>query len=343
LHIAIFTQYAIRVTQYAIRVTQYAIRNTSYAIRIKMKRLIGNYTGAEHGALIIAIGAMHGNEPSGVRALQTLFQMLEDEPLHNPTFSFKGKIIGLIGNVQAYERKVRFIEKDLNRQFLVEQIEDLKSRPPQYFEDLERIELLQTIENEINTYKPKNIIVLDLHTTSADGGIFTIVAEDEESIAVASELHAPVVKGFVQGTGGTTIHYFKTENMGVPTFALSFEAGQHDDPLSEKRAIAWLVNALRATDCVQPEDVETKHEEILRGYSDKLPKVVQLFDSHKITDSDNFKMMPNYKNFQSIKKGEKLATDNKGDIKASEDCLILMPLYQAQGQDGFFLVKEVKS
>jgi succinylglutamate desuccinylase len=316
-----------------------------------MNRLIGNYTGAQHGALIIAIGAMHGNEPSGVRALQTLFQMLEDEPLHNPTFRFKGKIIGLIGNVQAYERKVRFIEKDLNRQFLVGNIENLKSRPPsrknldfvpqQDFEDLELIELLQTIENELNTYKPKKVIILDLHTTSADGGIFTIVAEDAESIAVASELHAPVVKGFVQGTGGTTIHYFKTENMGVPTFALSFEAGQHDDPLSEKRAIAWLVNALRATDCVQPEDVETKHEKILRGYSDKLPKVVQLIDSHKITDSDNFKMMPNYKNFQAVKKGEKLATDKKGDIKAPEDCLILMPLYQTQGHDGFFLIKEI--
>jgi succinylglutamate desuccinylase len=323
-----------------------------------MKRLIGNYTGAEHGALIIAIGAMHGNEPSGVRALQTLFQMLENEPLHNPTFSFKGKIIGLIGNVQAYERKVRFIEKDLNRQFLVGNMENFKKGVPSrnnrdfvpqqyfgekkpFFEDLERIELLQTIENEIITYKPKKVIVLDLHTTSADGGIFTIVAEDAESIAVASELHAPVVKGFVKGTGGTTIHYFKTENMGVPTFALSFEAGQHDDPLSEKRAIAWLVNALRATGCVQHEDVETKHEEILRGYSDKLPKVVQLIGNHKITDGDNFKMMPNFKNFQSIKKGEKLATDKKGDIEAPEDCLILMPLYQTQGNDGFFLVKEI--
>jgi succinylglutamate desuccinylase len=315
-----------------------------------MKRLIGNYTGAQHGALIIAIGAMHGNEPSGVRALQTLFQMLENEPLHNPTFSFKGKIVGLIGNLQAYERKVRFIEKDLNRQFLVENIENLKKGAPQYFgekkphfEDIELMELLQTIENEIITYKPKEIIILDLHTTSADGGIFTIVAEDAESIAVASELHAPVVKGFVQGTGGTTIHYFKTENMGVPTFALSFEAGQHDDPLSEKRAIAWLVNALRATGCVRHEDVETKHEEILRGYSDKLPKVVQLIGNHKITNNDNFKMIPNFKNFQAVKEGEKLAMDKKGYITAPEDCLILMPLYQTQGQDGFFLVKEVKS
>jgi succinylglutamate desuccinylase len=306
-----------------------------------MKRLIGNYTGAQHGALIIAIGAMHGNEPAGVRALQTLFQMLENEPSHNPAFSFKGKIVGLIGNLKAYERKVRYVEKDLNRQFLLENIEKIKKGAPQYFEDSELIELLQTIENEINTYKPKRLIVLDLHTTSADGGIFTIVSDNEESIAVASELHAPVVKGFVQGVGGTTIHYFKTENMGVPTIALSFEAGQHNDPLSENRTIAWLVNALRATDCVQHEDVETKHEEILRGYSDKLPKVVQLIDSHKITDSDNFKMLPNYQNFQRVKKGETLAIDKNGDIKAPEDCLILMPLYQAQGNDGFFLVKEI--
>lgn len=313
-----------------------------------MQRLIGNYLGAEHGALIIAIGAMHGNEPSGVQALKTLFQMLENEPLCNPLFRFKGKIVGLIGNVQAYERKVRFVEKDLNRQFSLEIIENLKKKPPQYFdskktdlEDFELAELLQIIENEINTYKPKKLIVLDLHTTSADGGIFTIVAEDEESIAVASELHAPVVKGFVQGTGGTTIHYFKTENMGVPTMALSFEAGQHDDPLSENRAIAWLVNALRATGCVRHEDVETRHEEILRGYSDKLPKVVQLIGNHKITLEDNFKMLPNYKNFQPVKKGDILAIDKNGDIKAPEDCLILMPLYQTQGNDGFFLVKEV--
>jgi succinylglutamate desuccinylase len=317
-----------------------------------MKRLIGHYTGAQHGALIIAIGAMHGNEPSGVRALETLFQMLENEPLKNPTFSFKGKIVGLIGNLQAYERRVRFIEKDLNRQFLIAQIKDFQNHTPQscfqldgasapYFEDLERTELLQTIENEINTYKPKKIIVLDLHTTSADGGIFTIVADDDEGLALAYELHAPVVKGFVKGTGGTTLHYFKTENMGVPTVALSFEAGQHDDPLSEKRAIAWLVNALRATGCVSYKDVETKHEEILRGYSEKLPKVVQLIGSHRVTLDDNFRMNPNYKNFQAVNKGENLATDKKGDIKAPEDCLILMPLYQAQGQDGFFLVKEV--
>ena len=57
--------------------------------------------------------------------------------------------------------------------------------------------------------------------------------------------------------------------------------------------------------------------------------------------NDSFKMRPNYQNFQPIKKGETLATDKNGSIQSPEDCLILMPLYQPQGSDGFFLVKEI--
>jgi len=37
-----------------------------------------------------------------------------------------------------------------------------------------------------------------------------------------------------------------------------------------------------------------------------------------------------------------LAQDRTGEIKACETGLILMPLYQALGNDGFFLVREVK-
>jgi succinylglutamate desuccinylase len=50
-------------------------------------------------------------------------------------------------------------------------------------------------------------------------------------------------------------------------------------------------------------------------------------------------MREGYKNFQAIKAGEVLADDKNGEIVAPEDCLLLMPLYQRQGTDGFFLVK----
>jgi succinylglutamate desuccinylase len=311
-----------------------------------MKRLIGEYTGNQKGILVIALGATHGNEEAGVLALTTLFKMLNDEPLKNPSFEFKGKIIGFIGNLQAYEKHVRFIKNDLNRLFSTDYILKLKNNTsPQLekvFEDLELLELIEFINNVITKYNPTQLIVLDLHTTSAEGGIFSIVSEDEESIRIASQLYAPVVKGLVKGLGGTTLHYFNTINVGIPTVAVSFEAGQHDDPKSVQRAIAWLVNCLREVGCVKADDVENRHDEILRGYSQNLPKVVELIDSHQITPDDNFEMMPGFKNFQPVKKGELLAKDKNGAIYAPLDCMILMPLYQKQGSDGFFLVKKIE-
>lgn len=309
-----------------------------------IKREIGRYEGENTDLLICAIGAMHGNESAGVLALRALFDMLEAEPHRNPHFTFKGRLVGILGNVQAYERRIRYVKKDLNRQFTPDcmSIFSEKNTPPQYplfFEDLERWQLLKFLKKEIDNCQPQKIVILDLHTTSAEGGIFSIVAEDTQSLDIAKTLYAPVVQGFIKGIGGTTLHFFNTQNLGVPTVAISFEAGQHTDPLSVERTIAWLVNALRGIGAVAPHDVENRHEVLLKKYAEKLPKTVQLIGSHRIMPDDKFKMLPNFQNFQPIKKGEILATDRNGNICAPEDCMILMPLYQPQGEDGFFLVK----
>lgn len=306
-----------------------------------MQRIIGHYTGQERGTLIIALAAMHGNEPAGIQALNRLFQMLEDEPKRNSGFIFRGRIVGVMGNIQAFERKLRFVKKDLNRELTLENLKNLRLTP-QYrlaYEDLELIELTQAIKNEIIEYKPSRLVVVDLHTTSASGGIFSIVSDDVESLNLATQLNAPVVLGMIGNTGGTTLHYFKTENMGIPTVSICFEGGQHNDALSIQRMIAWLVNLLREVKSVDKDDVENRHEVILKNYSKHLPKVVDLFYVHHIQPSDHFQMREGYKNFQAIKAGEVLADDKNGEIVAPEDCLLLMPLYQRQGTDGFFLVK----
>jgi len=53
-------------------------------------------------------------------------------------------------------------------------------------------------------------------------------------------------------------------------------------------------------------------------------------------------MEPGYTNFQRVARGEALARDNDGLVRAGEDARLLMPLYQEQGEDGFFLVREFK-
>jgi len=209
-------------------------------------------------------------------------------------------------------------------------------------EDLEMREVLDIIYYEINENNIKKLIVLDLHTTSSFGGIFTIPNSDPESLRIALELHAPVVQNMLQGIKGTTLHFFNTENMGIETVAVTFESGQHEDELSVNRAIAAITNCMRSVGMVKAEHVENRHDSILIEYSKDLPRVSTLLSRYGVEEEDKFRMLNGYNNFQQVKKGELLAVDKKGKIYASADALILMPLYQKQGEDGFFLIKEVE-
>lgn len=307
-----------------------------------MERIIGRHNGPQRGPLLIALGSMHGNEPAGVLALEELFRMLAQEPEHNPTFAYRGRLLGLRGNIGAIADGKRFLEKDLNRQLTPENIARIQATGPDHLvaEDRELYELLSVIDQEIADYQPAELIVLDIHTTTAYGGIFSIATDDPRSIELAKAMHAPVVTGLLAGVQGTTLHHFTKENYHCPTQAVTFEAGQHQEPEAVHRAIAALVNLLRSIGSVRPEDVEHHHDELLINYSKNLPKVVQLFHVHTIQPEDNFKMHPGYQNFEFIPGGTEIARDKNGPIRTSVDARILMPLYQAQGDDGFFLVKE---
>lgn len=304
-------------------------------------RIIGSYTGAQHGPLVLVLGGMHGNEPAGPRAIDMVFHKLEVEPLHNPGFAFRGRLLGLRGNVQACHQGLRYLTKDLNRQFTPENIARVQAAPPDTLltEDRELYELLATVAQAVADYAPTELVVLDLHTTTAEGGIFAIATDAPRSVSLAQALHAPVVTGMLHGLRGTTLHYFCDANFPCPTVGVTFEAGQHDDPLSTRRCMAAIINLLRSVGCVRPEDVENQHDDLLINYSRGLPAVARLRQVHHTQPGDGFRMQPGYLNFQPVRRGEVLAYDSSGPITAPWDGHILMPLYQPQGEDGFFLIE----
>ncbi|MBK9337372.1 MAG: succinylglutamate desuccinylase/aspartoacylase family protein [Lewinellaceae bacterium] len=313
-----------------------------------MERIIGTYTGAEPGALVIVFGAVHGNEHAGVLALEETFRMLEQEPTANPGFVFRGRLIGMIGNRQAYSTRQRFLDRDLNRLWTPVNLRRILQTDPteRIAEDQELAELYEAIRHEIQEVQPEALILLDLHTTSAEGGIFCIPSDDRASLRLAKELHAPVILGMLDGLEGTLLHFAAGNHFeicGYPRYSVgaAFESGQHDDPLSVSRAIAAIINCLRAAGCIRQEDVDSRHEFILKTFSDPLPKVTRLRHIHHIRPGDAFDMRPGYVNFQPIQQGEHLANDTTGPVLAPEDGLILMPLYQPQGSDGFFVVQEI--
>jgi len=308
-----------------------------------LERIIGRYEGTEKGPLLICFGSIHGNEPAGMKALELMFKMLEVEPITNPSFSFKGRLLGLRGNLRAIRAGKRYLEKDLNRQWTIDNVNRVMQANIQNLiaEDLEIREILTLIHSEIKNYQPEKLVLLDLHTTTAYGGIFTVVTDDPESLQIGIELHAPVIKGLLKGIKGTSLHYFNEKNIGIPTVAICFESGQHDEQLSINRAIAAITNCMRTIGCVKASDVEHQHDKLLMEFSKGLPKVSQLIMTHAIGKKDEFVMRKGYKNFQTVKKGELVADDQKGVIKIVKNGLLLMPLYQKQGDDGFFLIESI--
>ncbi|MEL6632828.1 MAG: succinylglutamate desuccinylase/aspartoacylase family protein [Bacteroidota bacterium] len=307
-----------------------------------LERKIGERSHGLHGPLLIVVGQMHGNEPAGSLAVQALLRMIDWEFRKNPSFHYRGKLVGLRGNLGAIEAGERYVKQDLNRiwkpnllsKILTEPVDALRA------EEKEARALHEAIRYEIDSYDPSYVFLLDIHTTTATGGIFLIPPPDSLALEVAKSLHAPIVKGMIGALKGTLVEYAETNPWGVPTDALVFEAGQHHAPVSVDNSISAIVGTMRALGMLDVEDVEHAHDDKLQAWSRDLPKMTRLVYRHSILPEDGFHMLPGFKNFVSVEKGQLLAHDRKGPIHAPESGFILMPLYQRQGEDGFFLLSD---
>lgn len=308
-----------------------------------LQRMLSRYDGDARGPLLICLGGMHGNEPAGVEAIRVVSVLLEEEPNVNPTFTFHGRFIGLAGNLGALAQARRFIRTDMNRILKPDFVQQLLHSGPDGLngEAREAYELVMQVRQEIAEYQPEKVVVLDIHTTSADGGIFVIASDDEESIRIGAALHAPVVLDFAREVHGTTLGYFNKENFAQDITTVVFESGQHSAPLSVNRAIAAIVNCMRTIGCVAPDAVEHKHDRILQEYSRGLPKVSRVVERFGIPQGSTFRIARKYQNFERVTAGETLAFLDDTPIQADHDGLILLPRLQDEGDDGYFIVQPV--
>ena len=126
--------------------------------------------------------------------------------------------------------------------------------------------------------------------------------------------------------------------------AVGFEGGQNESPASvdHHELAIWMM--LVAAGCLRREAIP-RLEDLRQRVSEQTKSVPPILDiryRHAIQAEDRFVMEPGFSNFQPVARGQLLARDRHGDIRATENGYVLMPLYQSQGTDGFFLVREVK-
>lgn len=302
-----------------------------------LKRILGSYSQNKPGPLLICTVGLHGNEWAGVQALELLLDMLDDELVSNPSFEFFGKLVAVTGNIPALNVRQRFVNCDLNRIWNQRNFDN----PGNEVEFGEMLKVRQVIDDLILEWGGENIYLLDLHTTTAEGGIFLLPTLEEESISIARTMHAPIITGLVEKLNGTMIKYY-AEKPDASITALVFEAGQHDDPLSVNRTIAAVINCIRTVGAVAPDDIENRFDQLLIDYAKDLPRMAKFLYGHHIAPDDEFIMKPGYRNFDLIQEGEVLAEDRYGPIRSKFDGMILMPLYQNKGDDGFFIIEKIQ-
>ena len=80
----------------------------------------------------------------------------------------------------------------------------------------------------------------------------------------------------------------------------------------------------------------------LREEHQDMPRVVAVRSRRRVVPEDQYLSKPGLASFQPVTAGQVLGYDRKGPVHAAEDSLLLMPLYQEQGHEGFFLVRPIR-
>ncbi len=310
-------------------------------------RVLGHLRGTQGGPLLLVIAGIHGNEPAGIAAARRVLARLREEhvPMH-------GELLVLLGNRGALQQQRRFLTRDLNRGWTEESLAHLRSATGSHgngngspagaapeTEDREQLDLLAAIEPFL--HDGRRVFVLDLHTSSAAGFAFSIVAGTADSSGFALAVGLPALRGMLERVHGILAGYLTRRGC----VSLVVEGGQNDDPGSVDQLHSVLMLALAFTGLVEGTALPdlAQHAARLQGASRGLPRVIQVHHRHALRKDDDFRMEPGFANLQRVRAGTLLARDRHGEVRADEDGWLVFPLYQSQGDDGFFLGREMES
>ncbi|MEO0480657.1 MAG: succinylglutamate desuccinylase/aspartoacylase family protein [Planctomycetota bacterium] len=299
-----------------------------------LERVLAEIDQGRPGPTVLVQGGIHGNEPGGVHALQRILRDLEERDVE-----IHGRLVACVGNLRALRSKLRYLAGDLNRRWLPGVVDRLAAQDPQLDdpEDQEQRELLELYQR-LDAERSGPMVFLDLHSSSADGPPFTCMADTIPNRRVADQIPNPMILGLEECIDGAVMDWFNRRGQ----IAIAFEGGQHDAPetIDNLEACTWL--ALAAVGVLAQKDVDiAKHRRHLKHVSRGTSHLIAVQKRHAIRPEDRFVMVPGYVNFQPIEKGELLAQDATGEVRAERSGMVLLPLYQGQGNDGFFFAREV--
>lgn len=299
------------------------------------QRELGSWDCGRPGPTLLVVGGMHGNEPAGVAAARRVLAALQEREL-----PMQGRFLALAGNLEALRQERRFLARDLNRGWGRRAVAALAGRDGDALspEDREQRELLQRFA-EVERTASGPLVFVDLHTSSAAGPPFLCLADTIDNRRLGLATGVPIILGIEETIEGASLEWFA--DRGIAGFAVEGGQHRHPDTVGNLEAVLWLM--LERLRMLRPGQVElAPHRERLRQATAGAPPIVEIVHRRVISPADGFRMAPGYVNFAPVRAGQRLAEDRNGPIDAPYACHVMLPLYQAQGDDGYFLARRVR-
>ena len=251
------------------------------------------------GAHLVIVGGTHGNEPGGVKAIVKLHRALRcgKVPLN------RGKISFLLGNPEAFEKDVRYIDSDLNRVFIKQDPSTVEGKRAAeieaFFED----------HDDINA-------LLDLHSVSiGDFKLLVYTKDDSANTEFALKLSS-IPLHFVfhpEHMPGTLIQAASAHGIR----GLIVECGNHYAPQAVETAQQHILTFL------------ARHHLIDEGYllQETTLAIITFYESIQAIKphADFTFLIKDIKTGTKLSKGQKYARDVHGYHVAPQDCHVVVP------------------
>ncbi|QBA65355.1 aspartoacylase [Muriicola soli] len=301
----------------------------------RMKRIIGHVKGKEPGPVLVFFGGVHGNEPSGIQALEHVFKELNRDPL-----PVKGNIYGIAGNIPALLQKKRYLDRDLNRIWLKEEIREMEEGTPKNVtsEDQQMLAILEVIRDLLTAHQ-EPFYFIDFHTTSSKTLPFITINDAMINRKFARQFPVPIILGIEEYLEGPVLNYINEYGY----VAVGFESGQHASEEAKINSIAFFWLCLVNSGALAGESLKQYKNclQQLKQSAANNRSFYEITERYAIEPQDSYTMEPGFESFELVPKGTTLASHNGKTVATTKKGILFMPLYQKQGAEGFFMIKRI--
>jgi succinylglutamate desuccinylase len=262
------------------------------------------FDSGKEGPEILVIGGTHGNEPSGVKAIIHLYELLKT----NPSLLVRGKVHFLLANPKAYLEGKRYIDYDLNRSFLSEFQNHREGRRA----------------NEIREYLDllKLTAVIDLHSVSASSAHLMVYNKNNRGAMELASSISPIDTHFAfysEHIEGLLVD--ECSKRGADSIVV--ECGNHLDTdapfIAFFHIIEFLKEFLMLSSTPEWGQSDLENEE----FKEDIIQYELLESIHPVEGFEYTR--PNFETGDFLKKGEIFATSPEIAFTTSQDCYMVMP------------------